>query len=214
MKIGIIGSGDVAQSLGRGLVSLGHDVMISSREPNKKELLTWKNKLGKKVSVGTTTEAASYGEMCILAVAWHAGEDVIAQVRPELAGKVVIDVTNPLVFNDDGPPVLAVGHTMSGGEIVQASLPDSHIVKALNIINHENMVNPTYRSGTPTMFIAGNNKSAIIHVMELLQEMGWKDIIDLGGIEKSRLLEPLCLLWVEYGVAQNTWSHSFSVLKN
>lgn len=213
MKIGIIGSGDVAQSLGKGLVTLGHEVMISSRDPKKKEIISWKNKLGKKALTGTTTEAASFGDICILAVAWHAGEDVIAQVRPELAGKVVIDVTNPLVFSDDGPPQLAVGHTMSGGEIVQASLPDSHVVKALNIINHQNMVNPSYKTGTPTMFIAGNNKSAIIHVSELLQEMGWKDIVDLGGIEKSRLLEPLCLLWVEYGIVNNTWSHAFSVLR-
>lgn len=213
MKIGIIGSGDVAQSLGKGLTSLGHDVMIGSRDPKKKELLSWKSKLNKKGSIGSTTEAASFGELCFLAVAWHAGEDVMATVRPELAGKIVIDVTNPLVFNDSGPPELAVGHNMSGGEIVQQSLPDSHIVKALNTVNHQNMVNPKFKEGTPSMFICGNNKSAILHTTELLQEMGWKDIIDVGGIEKSRLLEPLCLLWVEYGVTKNTWNHAFSVLK-
>lgn len=214
MKIGIIGSGEVAQSLGKGLTSLGHDVMIGSRDPKKKELTAWKSKLGKKASVGTTTETANFGDLCFLAVAWHAGEDVIAQVRPELAGKIVIDVTNPLVFNDSGPPELALGHNMSGGEIVQQSLPDSHVVKALNIINHQSMVNPSYKTGIPTMFICGNNKSAILHTTELLQEMGWSDIVDLGGIEKSRLLEPLCLLWVEYGVANNTWKHAISILKN
>lgn len=214
MKIGIIGSGDVAQSLGKGLSALGHEVMVGSRDPKKKELLSWKSKLGRKASIGMTTEAASFGDICFLAVAWHAGEDVIAQVRPQLAGKIVIDVTNPLVFNDEGPPQLSIGHTMSGGEIVQQSLPDSHVVKALNIINHTNMVNPDFKSGTPTMFVCGNNKSAITHSMQLLDEMGWKDIVDLGGIEKSRLLEPLCLLWIEYGVANNTWKHGFSILKN
>ena len=212
MKIGIIGSGDVAKSLGKGLTALGHSVMIGTRDPKKKDLLAWKEKIGKKSSLGTTTEAANFGEMCFLAVAWRAGEDVIAQVRPQLSGKIVIDVTNPLVFSDDGPPQLAVGHTISGGEIVQQSLPDSHVVKALNIINHANMVNPQYKKGTPTMFICGNNKSAIVHTAELLQEFGWKDIVDLGGIEKSRLLESLCLLWVEYGVARGTWKHAFSVL--
>lgn len=212
MKIGIIGSGDVGQSLAKGLAALGHQVMIGTRDPKKNELLHFKDRIGKKISLGTTTEAANFGEICILAIAWHAGEDVIAQIRPQLAGKIVIDVTNPLVFSDSGPPQLAVGHTISGGEIVQQSLPDSHVVKALNTINHENMVNPKYKSGTPTMFICGNNKSAITHSVELLTELGWKDIVDLGGIEKSRLLEPLCLLWVEYGIARNTWKHAISVL--
>lgn len=213
MKIGIIGSGDVAQSLGKGLVELGHQVMLGTRTPDKKELTSWKRKAGKSGTLGTTTEAANFGEMCILAIAWHAEEDVLAQVRPELAGKIVIDVTNPLIFSDDGPPTLAVGHDMSGGEIVQQSLPDSHVVKALNIVNHAHMVLPKYKTGTPTMFICGNNKSAITHTGELLQELGWQDIVDLGPIEKSRLLEPLCLLWVEYGVARNTWDHAFSVLE-
>ncbi len=214
MKIGIIGSGEVAQSLGKGLVALGHDVMISSRDPKRKDLSAWKTKIGKKGRIGTTTEAANFGEICFLAVAWHAGEDVIAQVRPELAAKVVIDVTNPLEYSDDGPPQLAIGHDISAGEIVQASLPDSHVVKALNIINHKNMVNPKFKSGTPTMFICGNNKSAITHATELLEQMGWEDIVYIGGIEKARILEPLCLLWVEYGIANNTWDHGISILRD
>ncbi len=213
MKIGIVGSGVVAQSLGKGFVDAGYRVMLGSRNPDKKELKEWKKNAGKHGQLGSTTQAAQFGEVCILAVAWHAGEDVMAQVRPELAGKIVIDVTNPLIFNDDAPPTLAVGHTISGGEIVQQNLPDSHVVKALNIISHTHMVQPKYKSGTPTMFICGNNSSAITHTSELLQELGWQDIIDLGGIEKSRLLEPLCLLWVEYGVARNTWAHAFAVLE-
>ncbi len=212
MKFGIIGSGDVGQSLARGLVDLGHEVMIGTRDSGRKELVKLKDKMGKKLLLGTTTEAASFGETCFLAVAWHAGEDVIAQIRPQLAGKIVIDVTNPLVFSDDGPPQLAVGHAISGGEIVQQSLPDSHVVKALNTINHHNMINPSYKSADPVMFICGNNKSAINHTGELLREFGWKDIVDIGGIEKSRLLEPLCLLWVEYGIARGTWKHGYAVL--
>lgn len=212
MKIGIIGSGDVGQSLARGLVGLGHEVMIGTRDASKKELVKLKKDLGKKMHLGTTTETASFATICFLAVAWNAGEDVIAMVRPQLAGKIVIDVTNPLVFYDNGPPQLAVGHTISGGEMVQQSLPDSHVVKALNIVNHQNMVNPKFKKADPIMFVCGNNKSAVNHTGELLQEMGWKDIVDLGGIEKARLLEPLCLLWVEYGIARNTWQHAFAVL--
>ncbi len=212
MKIGIIGSGDVGRSLAEGLVKAGHQVMIGTRDTSKKELKSWHKKNDKHKFLGSTTEAANFGEVAILAIAWHAAEDVLSQIRPELAGKVVIDVTNPIIYNDDEAPELSVGYMMSGGEIVQASLPDSHVVKALNIISHENMVNPTYKQGKPTMFICGNNISAKTHTTELLDELGWKDVVDLGGIEKSRLLEPLCLLWVEYGVVRGTWNHAISIL--
>jgi predicted dinucleotide-binding enzyme len=211
MKIGIIGSGDVAKSLGNALVKIDHDVMIGSRDTSKSDLRKWRGKHKKKHS-GSTTEAASFGDVAILAVAWHASEDVLAQVRPELAGKIVIDVTNPIIFKDDDAPELSVGHNMSGGEIVQASLPDSHVVKTLNIINHMHMANPQYKSGTPTMFLCGNNMSAKSHTATLLQELGWNDLVDLGDIEKSRLLEPLCLLWIEYGASRGTWDHAVSIL--
>jgi predicted dinucleotide-binding enzyme len=212
MKIGIIGSGDVAQSLGSGLVEAGHTVMLGTRDTDKKSLSSWRKKNDKKKSLGSTTEAAAYGELVILAVAWHAAEDILAQVRPELAGKVVIDVTNPLVFNEGEPPSLSVGHTMSAGEIVQASLPDSHVIKTLNIVGHKHMAFPKYQEGLPIMFVCGNNQSAKNATHDLLVDLGWEDTLDIGGIEKSRLLEPLCILWVEYGVARNTWDHAFAVL--
>jgi predicted dinucleotide-binding enzyme len=212
MKIGIIGSGDVARTLGDGLVAAGHDVMIGTRDVKRKELKSWHKKNDKHKSLGSTTEAASFAEVSILATAWHATEDILAQIRPELAGKVVIDVTNPIVFNDNEAPELTVGHSMSGGEIVQHSLPDSHVVKALNIINHAHMVNPKYKQGTPTMFICGNNQSAKAHTVEMLNDFGWDDIVDIGPIEKSRILEPLCLLWIEYGVSRGTWDHAISMI--
>jgi len=213
MKIGVIGSGDVARAIADGLVDSGHDVMIGTRDTGRDELKSWRKKHDTHKSLGSTTEAASYGEVAILATAWHATEDVLAQIRPELAGKVVVDVTNPLIFKDDEAPELSVGHSMSGGEIVQHSLPDSHVVKALNIINHEHMVLPKYKDGTPTMFICGNNQSAKAHTVEMLIDLGWKDIVDIGPIEKSRLLEPLCLLWIEYGISRGTWDHAISFLE-
>jgi len=212
MKIGIIGSGEVAQSLGAGLVKAGHTVMLGTRDTSKKELASWRKKNDKKRQLGSTTDAANYGEIVILAIAWHAAEDVLAQIRPEVSGKVVIDVTNPLVFVEGEPPTLSIGHTISAGEIVQASLPDSHVVKTLNSINHKNMTFPKYSEGLPIMFVCGNNTSAKLATHDLLVDIGWEDSLDLGGIEKSRLLEPLCLLWIEYGVARNTWEHAFSVL--
>lgn len=212
MKIGIVGSGDVAQSLGQGLVKAGHSVMLGTRDIDKKALAGWRKKNDKKRLLGSTTDAASYGDLVILAIAWHAAEDVLAQIRPEVSGKVVIDVTNPLVFIEGEAPTLSVGHTMSAGEIVQASLPDSHVVKTLNIINHKNMAFPKFKEGLPIMFVCGNNASAKLTTHDLLTDLGWQDSLDLGGIEKSRLLEPLCLLWIEYGVARNTWDHAFAVL--
>lgn len=212
MRIGIVGSGDVARSLGKGFCDLGHEVMLGTRYPDKKELAGWKKHTGKRGHIGTTTEAADFGDVVILAIAWHAAENVLSQIRPESAGKIVIDVTNPLQFNDDQPPSLSIGHSISGGEIVQQSLPDSHVVKTLNIINHAHMVQPKYKQGTPTMFMCGNNESAKTHTGELLVELGWDDIVDIGEIEKSRLLEPLCLLWIEYGISRDTWDHAVSIL--
>lgn len=214
MKYAVIGSGDVGQALAKGLVDAGHQVMIGTRDTSKKDL-KWTKKHDKdKLQVGSFAEAADFGEMAFLAVAWHASENVLGIVRPELSGKIVIDVTNPLLFSEDEGPQLAVGHNMSAGEMVQQTLIDSHVVKTLNTVNYRHMVHPKFKHGTPTMFLCGNNNSAKAKVSELLVELGWSDIQDIGSIEKSRLLEPLCLLWVEYGVLNDTWDHAFSVLRN
>lgn len=212
MKIGIIGSGEVAQSLGKGLTTAGHQVMLGDHTGDMKELKAWQKHAGKRALIGSSTEAASYSELAFLATAWHAAEDVLQQIRPELAGKIVIDVTNPLIFDDNSPPTLAFGHDMSGGEIVQQSLPDSHVVKTLNFINHEHMIHPKYKEGTPMMLLCGNNLSAKGHVQTLLQELGWDQVTDLGNIEKCRLLEPLCLLWIEYGLIHDSWDHALTFL--
>lgn len=212
MKIGIIGSGEVAQSLSAGLVAAGHSVMIGTREPKRKTLMSWKKSHKKNIQIGSTTEAAAYGELAILAIAWHATEDVLTLVRPELAGKVVVDVTNPIIYNEDDSPALSIGHIISGGEIVQQSLPDSHVVKTLNFISHANMAHPHYEKGQPIMFVCGNNDSAKHQVRGLLEDLGWENMLNIGSIEKSRLLESLSLLWIEYGTTRNTWNHAFAVL--
>lgn len=213
MKIGIIGSGDVAQALGDGFVEAGHHVMLGTRDVAKRELSAWRKKSDLSRLLGSTTEAASFGDVAILAVAWHAAEDILAQVRPQLSGKVVIDVTNPLVYNDDAAPTLSIGHTFSAGEIVQQSLPDSHVVKTLNIVSHLHMVRPKYEEGVPIMFVCGNNDSAKKQTHELLLDLGWVDSLDIGSIEKARIMEPMCLLWIEYGIVRNTWDHVFAVLR-
>jgi len=213
MKVGILGSGDVGQALGKGLVDLNNEVMIGSRTPQSDNLLSWKEQSGKLAHSGTTNDAASFGEIVILATNWIAIEDVLRQVRPSLAGKVVIDVTNPLEFSDTTPPRLVIGHTMSGGEMIQQWLPDSHVVKTLNIINYKHMVQPHYDDGVPGMLFCGNNPSAKQSVSDILNVLGWEDLTDLGDISNSRLMEPLCLLWVAFGGAHKTYDHAFSMLR-
>ncbi len=211
MKIAIIGSGDVGQSLAKGFIASGHSVMIGTRDTSKKDL-KWTKKHKSRLKVGSFAESADFGEMAVLAVAWNSTENVLSIIRPQLSGKIVIDVTNPLVYDDDDAPELAVGHDISAGELVQQSLADSHVVKTLNIINNKKMVHPKFKKGTPTMFMCGNNSSAKSRVRNYLMELGWIDIHDIGGIDKSRLLEPLALLWIEYGVVNDTWDHGISFL--
>lgn len=213
MKIGILGSGDVGKALGKGLAAQGHQVMIGSRHPKSEHLLAWKESVGKRANIGNTTDAAKFGELIIVAVNWSVVEEVLHHARPLAAGKVVIDVTNPLEFNGTTPPTLAVGHDMSGGEMVQQLLPDSSVVKTLNIISFNHMSQPKYYEGTPCMFYCGNNPAAKEIVAKILDSLGWKDATDLGDIKNSRLLEPMCMLWVMYGMVHNTWDHAFAILK-
>lgn len=213
MNIGILGSGDVGQSLGIGFAALGHDVMMGSRTPESEKIKNWKKRAGSHASSGTFKEAADFAHVAVLASLWSGTENLIKQADPHtLEGKVVIDVTNPLLFKENGAPELALGHTDSGGEQVQRWLPKSHIVKAFNIVGHTHMVNPEFPAGPPDMFICGNDSEAKETVDEICREFGWS-VIDIGGIEGSRLLEPMCILWVQYGMKTGTWNHAFKLLR-
>jgi 8-hydroxy-5-deazaflavin:NADPH oxidoreductase len=163
MKIGIIGSGDVGQGLSNGFIEYGHTVKIGSRDPNQKKVTEWIDKHDKeRVSSGTFAEAASFGELNVLATSWAGTADAIRTVDPQnFAGKVLIDVTNPLDFSEGMPPRLAVGHTDSAGETIQRMLPNSKVVKAFNIVGNPHFVHPNFpNGGPPTMFICGNDEQA------------------------------------------------------
>ena len=213
MKIGVLGTGDVGQALGRGLVGLGHEVRIGSREAGNAKALAWVSKTGAKASAGTFADAAAFSELAVLATIWSGTENALrlADAR-NLAGKVVIEVTNPLVFSPTAPPSLALGHTDSGGEQVQRWLPDSRVVKAFNIVGNAQMVHPDFPGGPPDMFLCGNDAAAKTTVTEICAAFGWP-VIDIGGIEGARLLEPLCILWVLYGIQHESWNHAFKLLR-
>jgi 8-hydroxy-5-deazaflavin:NADPH oxidoreductase len=158
-------------------------------------LADWAAQTGGKV--GSFEEAAASGELIVLSTLWANGatENALNLANPaNFAGKVVIDTTNPLDFST-GTLRLAVGHTDSAGEIIQRQLPGAHVVKAFNIVTAAAMVNPGYTGGEPDMFIGGDDASAKQTVTQILRDFGWKGVIDLGGIETARYLEPLAVVW-------------------
>jgi predicted dinucleotide-binding enzyme len=217
MKIGILGSGDVGRRLGDGFIELGHTVKIGSRDPHKKDILQWVSNHGGeegKASSGSFIETASFAELIVLATLWEGAPKAIEMAdQKNFAGKIVIDVTNPLDFSKGMPPRLAVGGTDSGGETIQRILPQSKIVKTFNIVGNTHMVHPDFPGGPPTMFICGNDEeSKKIVTDKVLTPFGW-ETIDIGGIEGSRLLEPLAMLWITYYFRTNTGNHAFKLLR-
>jgi 8-hydroxy-5-deazaflavin:NADPH oxidoreductase len=173
----------------------------------------WVKSAGAKASAGTFADAAAFGEVVVLSTLWEGTENALKLAGAEnLAGKILVDTTNPLDFSKGMPPRLALGNTNSGGEEVQRWAPKAKVVKAFNIVGNAHMVDPKFPGGPPTMFIAGNDADAKKSVTEILTAFGW-ETIDAGGIEASRLLEPLCILWVDYGVKSGTWNHAFKLLR-
>jgi len=212
VKVGILGTGDVGRALGTGFVQLGHEVKIGSRDPNNEKAKAWAAKTGSRASVGSFADASRFADVVVLATLGTGTEHALALAEPNsFAGKVVIDATNPLDFSS-GAPKLSVGHTDSRGEQVQRWLPKARVVKAFNTVGHAHMVHPKFPGGPPDMFICGNDAAAKKTVTDLLTVFGW-NTIDIGGIEGARLLEPLCILWVAYGLRTNSWDHAFKLLR-
>jgi predicted dinucleotide-binding enzyme len=213
MQVGILGTGDVAKALGKGFVALGHDVKMGARQANNEKALAWAKEIGAKASVGTFADAAAFGEVIVLATLGVANESALKMAGPEtLRGKVVIDATNPLDFSGGMPPKLAVSGSDSAGERVQRLLPDAHVVKAFNTVGNAFMFRPDFSGGPPDMFIAGNNDDAKKTVSGILKEFGW-EVVDVGGIEASRYLEAMCMVWVLSAMRSNNWNQAFKLLR-
>ena len=220
--MGILGSGDVGRRLGDGLIEIGYEVKIGTRDPTKEQIVQWlSNYSGEKqlkASAGSFAEAASFGDTIVVATLWDGTINAIKMSDPinNLAGKIVIDVTNPLDFSKGMPPKLAVGHTDSAGETIQRLLPDSKVIKTLNIVGNPHMVHPDFPDGgPPTMFICGNDdKAKKIVIDNILTPFGWGETtIDIGGIEGARLLEPLAMLWITHYFRTNNGNHAFKLLQ-
>jgi len=213
MKVGILGSGDVAKALGNGFIAAGHSVRLGSRTPESDGLVAWKKAAGAPGSTGSFADTAQWGELLVLATR---GVEIASTLQlagaKHFAGKVVIDVTNPLVMTPNAPPTLSVGFNDSAGESVQRLLPDAKVVKAFNSVGNPLMYRPKLPGGPPTMFYCGNDAGAKKKVAEILTTFGWASI-DVGGIASSRFLEPLCLLWVTSAMQLGNWNIAFKVLQ-
>ena len=209
--VGVLGSGQVAQVLAAGFKKHGHAVTIGSRDAAK--LADFASKNG--VRAGTLAEAAAAGEILVLAVKGGAALEVLAQAgAANLAGKVIIDATNPIA---DEPPQNGVLRVFTGPndslmERLQAACPAAKFVKAWNSVGNGYMVNPTFPGGPPTMFICGNDAAAKTEVTAILEAFGW-GAADVGKVESARAIEPLCQLWCAPGLLRNEWTHAFKLLK-
>ena len=209
LKVGVLGSGDVGKVLAAGFASFGHDVKIGSREPEK--LAEWARGAGKGVANVTFEEAARFGDVIVLATLGQGTENAIRLAGTKnFAGKVVIDATNPLDFST-GMPQLYIGHKDSLGEQVQRWVPDAKVVKAFNTVGNAHMIRPQFPGGPPDMFIGGNDEGAKRTVADVCEQFGW-GVIDLGGIDGARLLEPMCMVWVIHGLRTKSWNHAFKML--
>lgn len=211
VKIGILGTGGVAQTLGTGLVSLGHDVMLGSRQAGGEKATAWVKATGNGASEGTLQDAARFGEMVVVATPGAAVAETVNAVGPEnLAGKVVLDVSNPLDFSA-GFARLAISGADSAGETIQRLAPEARVVKALNTVNQSVMVRPNWEGGTPDMMIAGNDAAAKEAISAILRQWGWNPI-DLGGIVSARWLEAMILAWIALAVPSQRYTAAFKVI--
>jgi predicted dinucleotide-binding enzyme len=213
-KIGILGSGSVAQALGAGFIKHGYNVMLGTRD--KLKLEKWKNAYGDKEKVGSFEEAAKFGTILVLAVKGSAAKDVLKLAgESSISGKTIIDTTNPIAESAPENGVLKFFTNLDKSlmEQLQGEHSKSNFVKAFNMIGAGLMVNPDFGAIKPTMFICGNNDMAKKETTEILELFGY-EVSDMGKAEAARAIEPLCILWCIPGFLKNEWTHAFKLLKS
>ncbi|MCC6476660.1 NAD(P)-binding domain-containing protein [bacterium] len=218
MKIGILGTGMVAQSLAPKLVELGHDVLLGTRDVKESLARTGTNgwghpefgdwhKQNSHIKVGTFADAAVHGELVMNACSGHGSLPALkAAGANNLNGKILVDISNPLDFSNGFPPSLFVGNTDSLGEQIQREYPSVKVVKTLNTVNAMLMTNPNMLGGGDhTIFVSGNDAQAKEAVIDFLKsQFGWRDVIDFGDITNARATESYLHLWIRmFGQFQN-----------
>jgi predicted dinucleotide-binding enzyme len=214
MKIGIIGSGVVGQTLGKAFITEGYSVMMGTRNTAKEEVVKWKQE-HPAGAIGSFADTATFGEVLVLVVSGSVAEEAIKLASPDrFAGKVVIDATNPIAAAPPVNGVLKYFTTLDESlmERIQRLVPAARLVKAFNSVGSPFMYKPVFPGGIPTMFICGNDEEAKKTVTGILTSFGW-ETEDMGKAEAARAIEPLCMLWCIPGLLHNQWTHAFKLLK-
>ncbi len=217
MKIAVLGTGMVGNTIGSALIRLGHEVKMGSRTKGNEKALAWVSANGANASEGAFADAAAFGEIIFVATKGDGTLDALrAAGAANLAGKVLVDISNPLDFSKGMPPSLLICNTDSLGEQIQAAFPDARVVKTLNIVNCEVMVNAGKSSATDrgTMFVSGNDAEAKQSVIKnFLAPWGWNDVIDLGDITTARGTEMMLPVWVRTWAATGNGHFSFKIVR-
>jgi predicted dinucleotide-binding enzyme len=214
VRIGILGTGVVGQTLGGKLVELGHEVKLGSRTSANEKAAKWVGQHGSRASQGTFAEAASFGEMVFNCTSGMVSLEALRSGgSANLGGKVLVDVANPLDFSHGMPPTLSVCNSDSLGEQIQRAFPDAKVVKALNTMNAGVMVNPSSVPGDHDVFICGNDAGAKSQTSDLLRSFGWRTIVDLGDISGARGVEMLLPLWLRLMGTFKTATFNFHIAR-
>ena len=199
MKVGVLGTGNVGQSIGGKLVEVGHEVTMGSRAAGNEKAVEWADAAGAAASEGDFAAAASFGEVVFNCTAGTASLDALdAAGADNLAGRPLIDVSNPLDFSRGMPPTLAISNTDSLAERIQAAFPEARVVKTLNTVNAGVMVDPGQVGGDHVLFLSGDDEEAKRVALGILGEFGWPGgrVVDLGGIASARGPEMYLPLWL------------------
>ena len=215
MKIAVLGTGMVGETVGGKLVALGHEVKMGSRSASNEKAAAWVKRGGGKASQGTFADAAAFGELLFNCTSGEGSLPALeAAGKANLQGKILVDIANPLDMSKGFPPTLSISNTDSLGERIQRTHPELKVVKTLNTVNTNVMVEPSRVPGEHTMFICGNDAEAKTQVKRILTEwFGWKHLIDLGDITHARGTEGYLPLWLRLYGALGTPDFNIHVVK-
>lgn len=214
MRIGVLGTGMVGQTIGTKLVQLGHEVRIGSRDAGNEKARQWVVNAGPRASHGTFSDAASFGELLFNCTSGDGSLSALkAAGEKNLSGKVLVDVANPLNMKKVPLPELSFCNEDSLGERIQREFPKARVVKSLNTMNCQLMVDPGKVEGSHDVFVCGNDADAKATVKELLREFGWHEPIDLGDISASRGTEMVMPIWLRLMVSLKTPMFNFHVAR-
>jgi 8-hydroxy-5-deazaflavin:NADPH oxidoreductase len=222
MKIALLGTGTVGRALARGLARCGHEVVIGTREPEA----TAGRDLGAEtfaqwlvaspgVTLAAASEAAAVGDLVVNATNGEASLTALAGAgEAALAGKVLLDVANPLDFSNGFPPTLSVCNNDSLAEQIQRAFPSVLVVKSLNTVTADVMVNPAALGAAGgAMFVAGDDATAKAVVSQLLTDLGWQSVVDLGGLAAARGMEMYLPLWLRLMQATGTAEFNIAIVR-